>query len=172
MNPASRSVLTAFARVLAVLGALGLIAMIASAILLSRLFRTQVEAPVPDSIALQRLEACWPSPGGHPANLLSYQKEVIWDGTTHEDWVVLVNATSALDLDQRTSAFLEMDNSRGAWPLPEAATAAGYGAASSVVYQASKHRGGSGSEPPTMTEIHVWPAHTGWIVRVRHTVVD
>lgn len=172
MAPKIRSLLKSFAKVLGVLAGLGALCMALSLVGFLYLFRVREEAPVAESEAKRRLQPVWL--GRAPLKtetirILHHRMETIWDGTTHEEWVAFVPGD--LKLDATASPFLRIDHPT-AWPLPEAASAAGYKALPTAVYLAEKDTPGSGSESPTLTRAILWPVAAGHVARYEFTVID
>jgi hypothetical protein len=139
---------------LVVLAAVAALLMAVSIIGFLSLFRSHEETPDTTEVAAARLSDIWLGPGRlnvSAVRVLHHRKETIWDGSTHEEWLAFV--PGSLDLNQRISAFREMNNARNVWPLPEATIAAGHAPKPTVIYSGSGGRPGIDSQPPTRTEV-------------------
>lgn len=172
MQLEARTFLKSFAKVLAALTAIGALLIAISTIGFLCLFRSHEEAPIGHAEAIRRLEPVWLGhirPKPDTIRILHHRKETIWDGTTHEEWIVFV--TGDLKLDASASPFLRI-NHPTAWPLPESAADAGFTTPPIAVYIADSHAPSSGSERPTLTRAAVWPVDNGQIARYEFTVID
>ncbi|MBC8010640.1 MAG: hypothetical protein H7067_11155 [Burkholderiales bacterium] len=159
---------------LGVLAALGALCFIFSLFGFLYLFRVRKETPVGESEAKRRLEAVWAGPAPQKfetVQILHHHKEMIWDGTTHETWIAFIPEDLKPKLDATASPFLRIDNPT-AWPLPEAATTAGYKALQPAVYLAEGGKSSSGAEHPTRIRAVLWPVAAGHIAHYEFTVID
>lgn len=173
MGSRVQSVLKTFAKVFGVLVALGVFVFVLSLVGFLFLFRTREEAPIGELEAKRRLKAEWIGPAQFQAKairILYHRKEIIWDGTTHEEWTAFVPGN--LKLDAIASPFLRINNPGDAWPLPEVAVEARYQALPAPIYVAESATHDVGSEGPTRTHAVLWPVASGHIVRYQLTVID
>lgn len=172
MHPDARAFLKTFAKVLGLLAALVALFITISAVGFRYLFRSHEEPSISDAEAIRRFAPVWGGPMPlkvETVRILHHRKEIIWDGTTHEEWTVFMPGD--LKLESRSSPFLRIDQAT-AWPLPEAATSAGFSALFATVYLAEAATPSSGSERPTNTRAVVWPVSGGYIVHLEFTVID
>ena len=177
MAPRARQFLVSYLKILGVLALLTLTGLGAGVLFLKHTFRHRLEAPISPAEALDRLSSEWlgPTPWSPTAGirLLHHRRELVWDGTSHEEWLIF--SPRALVRPERSAPFVRIEQAASAHPLPQPAEEGGFGVSGHSVWVAEASRYAPPHARPVTISATLWPVTgtgTGWIARYEVTVVD